>query len=151
MFVISHQIMIKTINSWRGLAALNVVMFHCGTGIWSAGQSGVVFFFLSSAFLLAMKYPFDSLTARQYGRFFLNRAARIYPLHWLAMALMIIITLTLIGDKVKWGSAILNMLLIQSWFPQHDESDRRLTGARLKEKLILFGPAFSCNSVLTIV
>ena len=120
MFVISHQIMIRTINSWRGLAALNVVMFHCGTGIWSAGQSGVVFFFLSSAFLLAMKYPFNTLTARQYGRFFLNRAARIYPLHWLALALMIVFTLTLIGGTVDWGSAVLNMLLVQSWFPQHD-------------------------------
>ncbi len=112
--------MIKTINSWRGLASLNVVMFHCNTGIWSAGQSGVVFFFLSSAFLLSMKYPFNSLTPRQYGRFFLNHAARIYPLHWLALALMIILTLTLAGGTVNWCSAALNALLVQAWFPQHE-------------------------------
>ena len=62
--------MIKTINSWRGLMAVAVVLFHCGVG-WSynVAVSGVTFFFISSTFLLARQHPFDRIEGRAYGRF----------------------------------------------------------------------------------
>ena len=86
--------MIRTINSWRGLIAITVVLFHLGEEwVYNYSVSGVVFFFVSSTFLLALRHPFKQVTAREYGRFVVSHAARIYPLHWLALALLVLMAL----------------------------------------------------------
>ena len=113
--------MIKTINSWRGLMAVTIVLFHAGVGwIWNVAVTGVTFFFISSTFLLAMRHPFERLTARQYGRFALNHAMRLYPLHWLGLALLIALGLIYYPSDIHWGPNALSAMLIHSWFPQHD-------------------------------
>lgn len=113
--------MIKTINSWRGLMAVTIVLFHAGVGwIWNVAVTGVTFFFLSSTFLLAMRHPFERLTAREYGRFALGHALRIYPLHWLGLALLIALGLVYYPSDIHWGPTALSAMLIHSWFPQHD-------------------------------
>ena len=44
--------------------AVTVVLFHAGVGwMWNVAVTGVTFFFISSTFLLAMRHPFDRLTA----------------------------------------------------------------------------------------
>ena len=113
--------MIRTINSWRGLMAIAVVLFHCGVGwMYNVAVSGVTFFFISSTFLLAMRHPFRRLTLREYGHFVVSHALRIYPLHWLGLALLIALALLVTGETVNWGATALSALLLHSWSPVHD-------------------------------
>jgi len=101
--------------------AIAVVLFHCGVGwIYNVAVSGVTFFFISSTFLLAMRHPFDRLTAGGYRRFVVSHALRIYPLHWLGLALLIVLALTLTGQPIDWGATALSALLVHSWSPVHD-------------------------------
>lgn len=112
--------MIKTINSWRGLIAVSVVMFHCRlTWAYNYAVSGVTFFFLSSAFLLVLRHDFDRFDSRQYGRFVLNHAARLYPLHWLGLALLVMVALYS-HSPVDWPATALNALLLHGWSPVHN-------------------------------
>ena len=113
--------MIKTINSWRGLMAVTVVLFHAGMDwMWNIAVTGVTFFFISSAFLLSFRHPFEHLQAKQYGKFVLAHAMRLYPLHWLALAALIAITLLFHTSTVDWTAAGLSALLVQAWSPVHD-------------------------------
>lgn len=113
--------MIRTINSWRGLMAVAVVLFHCNVAwIYNVAVSGVTFFFLSSAFLLAGRHPFERLNARGYGRFVLEHALRLYPLHWLGLALLVLMACTLYSAPINWGATPLSALLLHAWSPLHD-------------------------------
>ena len=101
--------------------AVTIVLFHAGVGwIWNVAVTGVTFFFLSSTFLLAMRHPFDRLTASEYKRFTLSHAVRLYPLHWLGLALLVILALICRPSWFDWGATALSALLIHSWFPAHD-------------------------------
>lgn len=101
--------------------AVAVVMFHAGVDwIWNLAVTGVTFFFISSAFLLAKRHPFDRLTARGYGGFVLAHASRLYPLHWLGLVLLVVIALVWSPDSFDWGSTALSALLLHSWSPLHD-------------------------------
>lgn len=101
--------------------AVAVVLFHCGVG-WSynVAVSGVTFFFISSTFLLAMRHPFERLEAKEYVRFVGDHALRLYPLHWLGLALLIAIALAFPVKPVNWGATALSALLVHSWSPVHD-------------------------------
>ena len=101
--------------------AVTIVLFHAGVGwIWNVAVTGVTFFFLSSTFLLAMRHPFERLTASEYKRFVLNHAVRLYPLHWLGLALLVLLALVYRPSWFDWGATALSALLIHSWFPAHD-------------------------------
>ena len=101
--------------------ALTIVLFHAGVDwIWNIAVTGVTFFFLSSAFLLSVRHPFERLQAREYGRFVLDHAMRLYPLHWLALAALVAITLLFHTSTVDWSAAGLSTLLLQAWSPVHD-------------------------------
>jgi peptidoglycan/LPS O-acetylase OafA/YrhL len=100
--------------------AIAVVLFHCGVGwIYNVAVSGVTFFFISSTFLLALRHPFGRFSAREYGRFVVSHALRIYPLHWLGLALLIAIALLFTGNAIDWGATALSALLVHSWSPVH--------------------------------
>ncbi len=101
--------------------AVTVVLFHAGVDwMWNIAVTGVTFFFISSAFLLSMRHPFERLQARNYGKFVLAHAMRLYPLHWLALASLIAITLLFHTSTVDWTAAGLSALLVQAWSPVHD-------------------------------
>ena len=101
--------------------AVTIVLFHAGVGwIWNVAVTGVTFFFLSSMFLLAMRHPFERLTASDYRQFTLSHAIRLYPLHWLGLALLVLLALVYCPAKIGWGSTALSAMLIHSWFPSHD-------------------------------
>lgn len=112
--------MIKTINGWRAVFALMIVLFHVGvTGLEEMTWAGVVFFFMASGFLLAMKHPFERLDGASYRRFAWNHAAKLYPLHWLTLALWLA-ALALLGLLVIKPLALaLNVTLLQSWSLTH--------------------------------
>ena len=101
--------------------AVAVVLFHCGVGwIYNVAVSGVTFFFLSSTFLLALRHPFNRLSTRDYRRFVVDHALRLYPLHWLGLALLIAIALLFGAGTIDWGATALSALLLHSWSPVHD-------------------------------
>lgn len=88
--------------------------------MWDLCAAGVTFFFIVSAFLLMRKHPFDTISPREYRNFVFGHAARLYPLNWLALALMILLALTFHSTTVDWCNAALTALLLHSWSPQHD-------------------------------
>lgn len=101
--------------------AVAVVLFHCNVAwIYNVAVSGVTFFFLSSAFLLARRHPFERLQGRDYGRFIVEHALRLYPLHWLGLALLIVIGSTLYVSPIDWGATTLSALLLHAWSPSHE-------------------------------
>ena len=112
--------MIKTINGWRAVFALMIVLFHVGVmGLEEMTWAGVSFFFMASGMLLSMKYPFEQLDGGSYKRFAWRHAAKLFPLHWLVLALWLLV-LALAGVLVIKPLALtLNALLLQSWSLVH--------------------------------
>ena len=112
--------MIKTLNGWRAVFALMIVLFHVGvTGLEEMTWAGVCFFFMASGFLLRLKYPFEQLDKGSYSRFAWRHALKLYPLHWLALVLLLI-ALALVGKLViRPGVLALDVALLQSWSMYH--------------------------------
>ena len=101
--------------------AVTVVLFHAGVGwIWNVAVTGVTFFFISSTFLLAMRHPFERLSSREYSRFAVSHALRLYPLHWLGLAMLLAIAIAYDTGPVDWGATALSAMLLHSWSPIHD-------------------------------
>jgi len=112
--------MIKTINGWRAVFALMIVLFHVGvTGLEEMTWAGVSFFFMASGFLLALKHPFERVDGPSWRRFAWNHAAKLFPLHWLSLALWLV-AMALLGMLVIRPVALsLNALLLHSWSLAH--------------------------------
>ena len=112
--------MIRTINGWRAVFALMIVLFHVGaTSFEEMTWAGVTFFLMASGFLLSMKHPFEQLDGTSYRRFAWNHAAKLFPLHWLTLALWIV-AMALLGMLVIKPLALgLNFTLLHSWSLTH--------------------------------
>lgn len=112
--------MIKTINGWRAVFAMMIVLFHVGvTGLEEMTWAGVTFFLMASGFLLAIKYPMDRLDTDGYCRFVKRHALKLFPLHWLSLVLWIV-AMALLGVLVIKPLALaLNVTLLQSWSLAH--------------------------------
>lgn len=108
--------MIKTINGWRAVFALMIVLFHVGAASFEEMTwAGVTFFLMASGFLLATKYPFEQLDAPSYRRFAWNHATKLFPLHWLTLALWMIVMAILGLLTLKPLTLALNATLLHSW------------------------------------
>lgn len=87
----------EALDSWRGLAAIMVVLFHAQIvsnirliGIVRSGEAFVDLFFVLSGFVIAHAYLDRLSTPRDMGRFFLLRLGRLYPLHMFMLALFLL-------------------------------------------------------------
>ena len=112
--------MIKTINGWRAVFALMIVLFHVGVaGFEEMTWAGVSFFLMASGFLLTLKYPFAQLDGAGYRRFAWSHALKLYPLHWLTLAIWMA-ALAIVGTLVIDSVALsLNIGLLHSWSFTH--------------------------------
>lgn len=112
--------MIKTINGWRAVFALMIVLFHVGVaGLEEMTWAGVSFFLMASGFLLTLKHPFAQLDGAGYRRFAWGHALKLYPLHWLTLLLWLVAT-AMVGTLVIDPVALpLNAGLLQSWSLTH--------------------------------
>ncbi|MBQ1486645.1 MAG: hypothetical protein IIZ44_09325, partial [Muribaculaceae bacterium] len=70
--------MIKTITGWRIFFVLLIILHHVGLDQLDMMSLGVCYFFMSSGFLLALKYPFAELDGKIYRSFVWKRVLRIY-------------------------------------------------------------------------
>ncbi|MFI2202075.1 acyltransferase family protein [Streptomyces sp. NPDC020192] len=112
---------LDSLTGLRFLAAILVVLGHSTrelahlpvvSSFFGLSGVGVTFFFLLSGFVLTWSYR-DELPTRT---FYLNRFARIYPLHvvtWLIAAVLMI----LVGPGWRTGAALSSLLLVQAWIP----------------------------------
>jgi peptidoglycan/LPS O-acetylase OafA/YrhL len=150
---------LPSLTALRGIAAIWVVLHHLtafflpAIGEQIARHSGLLrngflcvdFFFILSGFTLAHLYR-DRLggkdAKRQYTLFLGHRLARIYPLHLVTIAAMLVLAVAqlaaqihnqglgsyLSGDWWKWGHGhlgdfVLNVLLLQSILPYTSWND----------------------------
>jgi len=80
---------IHPLTSFRFFAALAVFLHHVAFA--PEGYVGVTFFFILSGFILAYNYgaAFSGLSRKKVGEFYLNRFARVYPVHFLTFLLAV--------------------------------------------------------------
>jgi peptidoglycan/LPS O-acetylase OafA/YrhL len=126
----------NVLDSFRGLAAIFVVMFHLHfvgsiteLAFFRGSHLFVDFFFVLSGFVLAHRYGFDNqLNIKD---FFISRTFRIFPLHVLMLAVFIgFELLKLLAQHYGFGSDYVpfsqknaaneilpNLLLLQAWLP----------------------------------
>ena len=122
--------MIDTLTSLRLIFALMVFVSHCemlspdfNIPIFTEGFVGVEFFFVLSGFV--MSYGYDERFRRgevSNKNFWVARAARIYPLHWLTLFVVIVLNSYALGSSIKneLGPFISNLFLCQAYIPRSD-------------------------------
>ncbi len=130
------QYRFHVLDSFRGLAAIFVVMFHLHfsnsiteLAFFRGSHLFVDFFFVLSGFVLAHRYGFDKQL--KFKDFFIDRSFRIFPLHVFILALFIgfeVLKLiaqhygfsadtTAFTQKNAVAEILPNLLLLQAWLP----------------------------------
>ncbi len=113
----------------RFIAALSVVFFHYGQSIFpanisflfeniTAGPIAVGYFYVLSGFIMAIAY-YQIDPSKQTGinkkKYWIARFARIYPVYFIALLLIVIAKLRVVADNPE--QLPLQLLLLQSWIP----------------------------------
>jgi peptidoglycan/LPS O-acetylase OafA/YrhL len=89
----------ETLDSWRGICAIIVVVFHFISMLPSAletssflrnGYLFVDFFFVLSGFVLCHGYRGKITSPRELGRFAVRRFGRVWPLHAAVLAILLV-------------------------------------------------------------
>jgi peptidoglycan/LPS O-acetylase OafA/YrhL len=117
---------IEQLTFTRFVAAMTVVFFHFGGSIpylnrdpWSAvlraGNISVSYFFTLSGFIMAIAYYSLENKKLDKVKYFVARFARIYPMYLIALFLIVPLVINT-GNNGK-RALLLNLTLLQSWFP----------------------------------
>lgn len=94
---------LETLQVWRGVAALLVVLFHASGTIgsekygarvlfgdfFSWGHAGVQFFFVLSGFIILWVHRGDIGRPQKVVRYALKRFLRIYPVYWVVLGALL--------------------------------------------------------------
>src|SRR5437016_14473091 len=91
------------LDSWRGIAACLVALFHLdayshlyGVPFLRNSWPFVDFFFVLSGFVIAANYQQRLLDGFGAGQFLLLRLGRLYPLHFAMLALLVALKLLML-------------------------------------------------------
>ncbi len=97
----------EALDSWRGLCALWVVLYHFRAvshaydWLWvRTGDIAVDFFFVLSGFVLTHAYGGQLVSAASRWRFLIRRIGRLYPLHLVTLAAVLLLELA------RWGAGL---------------------------------------------
>ncbi|HEY3607871.1 MAG TPA: acyltransferase [Pseudonocardiaceae bacterium] len=118
---------LPSLTGLRFIAAFSVFGLHIMSGgifsvsivtnsyfaAWQAGAAGVSYFFVLSGFVLT----WSSRTSDTTPRFWRRRFVKIFPNHLVTMGAAAIILAWVLKQTLDGRSAILNMLLLQSYSP----------------------------------
>lgn len=92
----AEPVRFEALDSWRGVAAVLVVLFHAqvashvrDAALVRAGEILVDFFFVLSGFVIAYAYAGRVSTGADLGRFIMLRFGRVLPLHVVVLAAFI--------------------------------------------------------------
>ncbi|TGN30344.1 acyltransferase [Empedobacter tilapiae] len=119
--------MINQLTFTRFIAAILIVILHFGgifkgkisfiDDIWEHFNLGVSYFYVLSGFVMIVAYKnLEKINSKKY---YINRLARIYPLHILSMLLVIFfILLEIINNNIPKLAVLNHILLIQAWIPR---------------------------------
>jgi peptidoglycan/LPS O-acetylase OafA/YrhL len=105
------------LTSLRALAALLVFAYHLDhdnvvhARAFLHGDTGVVFFFVLSGFVLAWSTP----TGMRPLEFYRRRFARIYPSH--LVMLIVAVSVPVVTVSVTTGGTLASIFLVQAWSP----------------------------------
>ena len=104
---------LPALTGLRFVAAAMVFVLHSmpQPEKWLSLDQGVSFFFVLSGFILTYIYP-DLPDFAAVKRFYVARAARLWPLHLLTMLLVVGV-----GGIRSFETLALNALLLQAWMP----------------------------------
>jgi peptidoglycan/LPS O-acetylase OafA/YrhL len=122
---------ILPLTSVRFIAALMVVMCHVHKyGVFTIAalddvplEAGVSFFFVLSGFILTYTYFTRDFAGKNLQRFYASRFARIWPAHFTAGILALIIApsiLMFIKPLKAAGIVFTNLFMLQSWIPRSE-------------------------------
>ncbi|MBQ0114840.1 MAG: acyltransferase [Bacteroidales bacterium] len=107
--------MIKTLSSWRGLLVVVIILYHTPiVALTEAAHMGVSMFLVMSGTLMMMRHPQVKCTWTQW---MLPRARRIYTIHWLVLALIVLAMLPL-GKVGSLWTLVSNAMLVHPWCPE---------------------------------
>lgn len=109
--------MIESLQSLRFVFMMMIFMSHFSYGSISAfdagGDCGVAFFFVLSGFVCTMGYGEKiSNGAFSHVSFLLRRLKKLYPLHLLCLAFVVMVSYAPMDQKL-----LADILLVQSWIP----------------------------------
>jgi peptidoglycan/LPS O-acetylase OafA/YrhL len=97
----------EALDSWRGICALLVALFHFPAAGWLAGNGFVRgsylfvdFFFVLSGFVIAHAYRERLQDSAALKRFMITRIGRLFPLHLFMLAVFVAFEL------VRWGARL---------------------------------------------
>lgn len=112
-----------SINAFRGVAMILVVLYHATQiikghyqigpfyGLFSFGFSGVHMFFVLSGFIIYYIHAKDVGKPREYSSFLKKRFVRIYPIYWII--LLIYSLFLLYNQKIRVDEIIQNIFLVK--------------------------------------
>jgi peptidoglycan/LPS O-acetylase OafA/YrhL len=126
---------IKPLNAIRGAAALIVVFFHTyklgffsqhiDLSAFSNGYFAVDMFFILSGFVLMHVYngKFQTVSVKNYYSFMVSRFARIYPVHFVLLAILVgieliklfVLKIPAFTEYKSIPTLITSLLMIQAW------------------------------------
>lgn len=96
------------LDSWRGIAAMMVVLHHCPPAGWLAGTAParnawvfVDFFFVLSGFVIASAYYGKLSAGYPITRYMALRIGRLFPLHALVLLLFVFLLMGLSGNGIR--------------------------------------------------
>jgi peptidoglycan/LPS O-acetylase OafA/YrhL len=114
------------LDAVRGIAALLVVLEHGYTSYWPSighyssdyfdlGRTGITLFFLASGFII----PVSIERTRSLRHFWVSRFFRLYPLYWLSLVAILLLSVVKPGalnyhDRSVWNAAI-NFTMFQEF------------------------------------
>lgn len=119
----------RELDVLRGLAALSVVVFHYsrhGTRYFSGypfdfwvGKYGVHLFFVISGFVIY--YTLER--SRTVGDFLFSRFSRLFPAYWVALAILILLSVLSGAERIWWNGYLVNATMLQKFvgFPDVDD------------------------------
>ncbi len=119
-----HQ-RLATLDTFRGIAALIVVLFHLTLHQWEApfqlgwGATGVDLFFIISGFVIFLTLNRTNSALD----FVVARFSRLYPVYWTAVTLTAIfmaIGSSLGYSQISWPEYLANMTMFQHYFNIRD-------------------------------
>ena len=114
---IRHNIILKTLQAGRGIAALLVVLYHNSHSIFlrdkywgfdpfhrlfEFGDSGVEFFFVLSGFIIFYVHWLDIGRSEKIFRYLRKRILRIYPMYWVVLPVVTVISLYLFPSNLDF-------------------------------------------------
>lgn len=134
-----RAIRFDALDSWRGIAALLVALFHFQAGgyffdfpLIRNGNLAVPFFFVLSGFVISHAYRSTLETGNDGLRFMVRRFGRLYPLHIVTLAVLVLLEVAKMMMAARTGlhssegafagtndiaSLIANVFLLQAIIP----------------------------------